>query len=189
VTLRRPRILARAERVDLGGRVVTGARVDVGNPHFVVRVEDVSSAPVLADGPRLEQHPAFERGTNVEFVALRDGRASMRVWERGVGETEACGSGACAAAAALVDAGLATLPLSIELVGGTLSIGTAADGAYTLAGTVDDLGHVPVPVAASAALRAHGAPDARDASVAPAGQRAQPARAEDATTDGRRERA
>jgi diaminopimelate epimerase len=145
VTMRQPRILTRDERVELEGRPVVGARIDVGNPHFVVRVDDVACAPVRTDGPRIEKHPAFPAGTNVEFVAARGTRAEMRVWERGVGETEACGSGACAAAAALVDAGLASLPLDVELPGGVLRIDRAADGAYTLHGTVDDLGSVEVP--------------------------------------------
>jgi len=140
VSMRRPRILARDERIELDGRGVTGTRVDVGNPHFVVVVDDVETAAVLSDGPRLEKHTAFPAGTNVEFVTPRGSRVDMRVWERGVGETEACGSGACAVAAALVDRGLAEMPVDIALPGGTLRIAQRSDGSFDLSGSVDDLG-------------------------------------------------
>jgi len=145
VSMRRPRILARDERIELDGRVVTGTRVDVGNPHFVVVVDDVTTAAVLIDGPRLEKHAAFPAGTNVEFVTPRGSRIDMRVWERGVGETEACGSGACAVAAALVDQELAHLPVDIALPGGTLRIAERTDGSFDLSGTIDDLGLRELP--------------------------------------------
>ncbi|MBL8863597.1 MAG: diaminopimelate epimerase [Planctomycetes bacterium] len=145
VSMPRPRILARAETLSLDGRAVVGTRLDVGNPHFVIVVDDVAAAPVRTDGPLVERHPAFERGTNVEFVALRGGRLEMRVWERGVGETAACGSGACAAAAALADLGLATLPVEIALPGGLLVVAQRDDGAFDLSGGVEDLGEVLVP--------------------------------------------
>lgn len=144
VSMRRPRILARDERIQLvdgsGARTVSGARVDVGNPHFVVLVDDVATAPVVADGPRLEKHAAFPAGTNVEFVASRAGRWDVRVWERGVGETEACGSGACAVGAALVDRGLARLPVELHLPGGVLRVAENPDGSFALSGAVVDLG-------------------------------------------------
>lgn len=145
VSMRRPRILARDERIELDGRGVTGSRVDVGNPHFVVIVEDVATAPVQSDGPRLERHVAFPAGTNVEFATPRGARIDMRVWERGVGETEACGSGACAVAAALVDQGLAKLPVDIALTGGTLRIAERTDGSFDLSGGIDDLGVRELP--------------------------------------------
>ncbi len=145
VSMRRPRILARGERIELDDRFVIGTRVDVGNPHFVVVVDDVAAAAVRTDGPRLEGHAAFSAGTNVEFVTPHGSRVDMRVWERGVGETEACGSGACAVAAALVDQGLARLPLDIVLPGGTLHIAERTDGSFDLAGTVDDLGDHELP--------------------------------------------
>ncbi len=149
VSMRRPRILARDERIEIldGARThsVAGARIDVGNPHFVVLVDDVASAPVTTDGPRLEKHAHFPAGTNVEFVAQRDGRWDVRVWERGVGETEACGSGACAVAAALVDRGLAQLPVDLHLPGGVLGIAENEDGSYALSGAVLDLGERELP--------------------------------------------
>lgn len=158
VSMRHPRILARAERIELidgdRARTVTGTRVDVGNPHFVIVVDDVHSAPVLHDGPRIETHAAFSGGTNVEFVARHADRTDVRVWERGVGETEACGSGACAVAAALVDQGLARLPIDLVHPGGVLRIAENADGSYALSGIVEDLGErdwpraLPTPSAA-----------------------------------------
>lgn len=149
VSMRRPRILARAESLAIEdgehAHAVSGTRVDVGNPHFVVLVDDVERAPVTTDGPRLERHAVFPAGTNVEFVAVRPGGIDVRVWERGVGETEACGSGACAVAAALADQGLARLPIDLHLPGGTLRIAERADGAYDLSGAVADLGEREVP--------------------------------------------
>ena len=89
------------------GATVRGVPVSVGNPHFVVFVEDAQVAPVASLGPRLERHPAFPGGVNVEFVQViaRD-EIRMRVWERGSGITMACGTGACATAAASVREGL-----------------------------------------------------------------------------------
>jgi diaminopimelate epimerase len=144
VSMRRPLIVARAETVELvdGGRAraVQGTRVDVGNPHFVLVVDDVELAPVTTDGPRIENHTAFPAGTNVEFVARRADRTDVRVWERGVGETEACGSGACAVAAALVELGLERLPIDLVHRGGVLRISQNSDGSFALAGAVEDLG-------------------------------------------------
>jgi diaminopimelate epimerase len=158
VSMRRPRILARAESIELfdGERThaVQGTRVDVGNPHFVLVVDDVARAPVTTDGPRIERHAAFPAGTNVAFVARRTDRTDVRVWERGVGETEACGSGACAVAAALVDLELARLPIDLVHPGGVLRICENPDGSFALAGAVEDLGErdwpraVPMPSAA-----------------------------------------
>jgi len=149
VSMRRPRILARGESVAIEdgkrARAVSGTRVDVGNPHFVVVVNDVARAPVTTDGPRLERNAAFPAGTNVEFVAVQADRTDVRVWERGVGETEACGSGACAVAAALVDQGLARLPIDLHLPGGVLRIAERADGSFDLSGAVEDLGERELP--------------------------------------------
>lgn len=72
--------------------------VSLGNPHAVLTVEDIDQAPVAVLGPRIEQDPRFPERTNVEFMQVEDtSHLYLRVWERGVGETEACGSGACAA--------------------------------------------------------------------------------------------
>ncbi|GAA5346124.1 diaminopimelate epimerase [Planifilum fimeticola] len=107
---------------------VDGARfrftaVSMGNPHAVVQVEDAPSFPVEEWGPRLETHPLFPRKTNVEFITVRSPREiDMRVWERGVGQTLACGSGACAALVAAVLTGKAEREATVHLLGGDLHI-------------------------------------------------------------------
>lgn len=95
---------ARAERytltLDDGAPLQIGA-VGMGNPHAVIEVADVDTAPVAELGQRLQRHPAFPQSVNVGFLQVLDrGRARLRVYERGAGETLACGSGACAAMAA-----------------------------------------------------------------------------------------
>jgi diaminopimelate epimerase len=95
----------------------------MGNPHCILFVDDAEAAAVAALGPRIETDPLFPNRTNVEFVSLRpDGSLRMRVWERGAGITEACGSGACAVAAAAHRRGLVGETVTVELDGGVLSI-------------------------------------------------------------------
>ncbi|HEY5654580.1 MAG TPA: diaminopimelate epimerase [Woeseiaceae bacterium] len=87
--------------IEVAGTSVTAAVVSMGNPHCVVQVEDVQQAPVNELGPKLEQHPRFPQRSNVGFMAVRDRQnIDLRVFERGVGETLACGTGACAAVVA-----------------------------------------------------------------------------------------
>jgi diaminopimelate epimerase len=102
--------------------------VDVGNPHAVVFCGDVARAPVDVLGPELERHALFPSGVNVEFAA-RSGpqRIAARVWERGVGETAACGTGALACALAAERARLVALPCEVALPGGSLRV--SRDGA------------------------------------------------------------
>ncbi len=86
--------------LEVDGRDIRVGAVSMGNPHAVLQVEDIETAPVEQLGPRLERHTAFPRRVNVGFMQVHDrGRISLRVFERGVGETLACGTGACAAAA------------------------------------------------------------------------------------------
>lgn len=100
-----------------------GTFVDVGNPHCVVQVDDPATFDVAGVGPLLEHHPAFPNRANIEFVHVEaDGSVRMRVWERGVGETQACGTGATAVGAAVVRLGLATSPVVVHLLGGDLTI-------------------------------------------------------------------
>ncbi len=88
-------------KIELGEGVVEAACLGMGNPHAVLFVDDPAAAPVTTLGPELEHHSLFPNRVNVEFVAVRGpGRIEMRVWERGSGETLACGTGACAAAVA-----------------------------------------------------------------------------------------
>jgi diaminopimelate epimerase len=112
------------------GRTVAGTVVAVGNPHFVVRVSGTEpfGAPLAgldlpAIGPAIERHPAFPERVNVEFVEPVGPRAlNFRVWERGSGETEACGTGACAAVVAGVLGGFCERATRVHLRGGSLEI-------------------------------------------------------------------
>jgi diaminopimelate epimerase len=84
--------------LELDGQTLEIGAVSMGNPHAVLLVDDVTQAPVERIGPQIERHPRFPRRANVGFMAIRDrGNIDLRVFERGVGETLACGTGACAA--------------------------------------------------------------------------------------------
>lgn len=104
---------------------------EVGNPHAVTWVDDVAVAPVRSTGPLIERHPLFPAGTNVEFASSR-GKSliELRVWERGVGETLACGTGAAATAAVAAALDLAELPVTVRLPGGELTVDFQGDRAY-----------------------------------------------------------
>ena len=108
--------------------------VDVGNPHLVVMGPDPATVDVASLGPLLETTDAA--GLNVEFVALGPGPDSvtMRVWERGVGETEACGTGSCAVAAALHHWGRVGRAVTVYQPGGAAAVELGADGTATLTG-------------------------------------------------------
>ncbi len=119
--------------LDLDGEEVTVSCVSMGNPHAVVFVADVESAPVQRLGPAIERHPAFPNRVNVEFAAPRDRRRiRQRTWERGAGETLACGSGACAVAVVSMLRGAAEREVTIELRGGELRISWTDEGAGVL---------------------------------------------------------
>lgn len=97
--------------------------VSMGNPHCIIWVDDVDTAPVRSVGPLIEEHPAFPKRTNVEFAQLaEDGVIRLRVWERGCGETLACGTGACATLVAASLAGKVDHEAIIDLPGGELAI-------------------------------------------------------------------
>lgn len=103
--------------------------VSMGNPHAVIEVRDIDGAMVERIGPRIERHPAFRNGCNVGFVQRVDaGHLKLRVWERGVGETEACGSGACAAMAVLRRRNRVAASVAVDLPGGRLTIDWAGPG-------------------------------------------------------------
>ena len=88
-------------KVELSDEVVEAACLSMGNAHAVLFVDDLASVPLTVLGPRIETHPMFPAGTNVEFVVVESPeRIAMSVWERGSGQTLACGTGACAAAVA-----------------------------------------------------------------------------------------
>jgi len=109
--------------------------VSMGNPHCVIFVEDVDEFPVEKYGPIIEVNRVFPKKTNVEFVQVIDSRrVKMRVWERGVGETMACGTGACAAVVASKLKGLTGGAVTVMLRGGNLKIEWAKDGRVYMTG-------------------------------------------------------
>lgn len=111
------------EPIEISGRTFQMIAVDVGNPHAVVLWKDLERLRITDIGPQFENHERFPDRTNTEFVEVKDDhRIRMRVWERGSGETLACGTGACAAALACVCAGLVKFPVTVELLGGELKI-------------------------------------------------------------------
>ena len=100
-----------------------GTAVSMGNPHFVIFVDEISDNHVLIDGPLLEKATEFPNRINVEFVSVIDrDNIEMRVWERGSGETLACGTGACASAVASVLNDKTSREMNVKLLGGTLRI-------------------------------------------------------------------
>lgn len=106
-----------------GGKEWPGTFVSMGNPHFVIFTPDVLSLDIEREGRPMERATVFPERCNVEFATLRpDGTLRMRVWERGTGITQACGTGACATAVAAVLRGLTPRSVRIEMDGGTLSI-------------------------------------------------------------------
>ena len=104
-----------------------GYFLSMGNPHYVVFVDDVESVDVAAEGARLECHPQLPERSNVEFAQVRPDGIRMRVWERGSGITMACGTGACATAVAACLTGRAGRTSRIIMDGGTLSIEWCAE--------------------------------------------------------------
>ena len=97
--------------------------VSLGNPHAVIQVEDTATAPVHPIGPLLESHPLFPERVNVGFMQILDSHhVKLRVFERGSGETLACGSGACAAAVIGIDRSQLASPVRVDLPGGVLMI-------------------------------------------------------------------
>ncbi len=116
--------------VDVDGQTVELSAVSMGNPHGVLVVDDVDTAPVETLGPLLERHPRFPARANIGFLQILDrGHARLRVFERGSGETLACGSGACAAVVAGNIRGLLDQRVELELRGGKLVIEWQGEGA------------------------------------------------------------
>jgi len=114
---------ADAYDVDVVGRDVRVGAVSMGNPHALVEVDDVDGAPVAVLGPQIEHADAFPQRCNVGFAqVLSRGAIRLRVWERGVGETLACGSGACAAVAVLRRRAKLDAEVRVTLPGGELQL-------------------------------------------------------------------
>jgi diaminopimelate epimerase len=119
--------------LDIGGNTIPVSAVSMGNPHCVLFVPDADKAPLATLGPKIETLPFFPKRTNVEFAQVLDsGTIRMRVWERGVGVTLACGTGACATAVAAIRRGLAGRKVKLVLDGGTLAIEWREDDGHVL---------------------------------------------------------
>ena len=112
----------------------TGLPVDLGNPHLVVAVDDLDGIDVATVGPRIEHEAQFPGGTNVHFVQREGSGWRVRHWERGAGETKACGTGAVAVAAVLLSRGQADSPVMLRVPGGVLEVEWAPGGRATLIG-------------------------------------------------------
>jgi diaminopimelate epimerase len=120
-------------RIEVDGELYQIAAVSMGNPHAVLRVDDVENAPVKTLGPRLESHPRFPERVNVGFMqVINRQEIKLRVYERGTGETLACGTGACAAAVAAMRWGLVDRDIKVHLPGGPLRIRWSHDNASVL---------------------------------------------------------
>ena len=119
--------------LEVGGERIEITAVSMGNPHAVQVVADVDSAPVGAQGPLIEAHPRFPQRVNAGFMQIAGRqRIRLRVFERGAGETLACGTGACAAVVAGIARGLLDSPVRVETRGGELSIAWQGPGEAVL---------------------------------------------------------
>ena len=122
--------------LDVAGETIAISVVSMGNPHAVQVVPDLDAAPVATQGPLLEHHRRFPQRVNAGYMQVVD-RATirLRVWERGAGETLACGTGACAAVVSAVRRGLVDSPVRVETRGGWLTIAwTGPDGGVLMTG-------------------------------------------------------
>ena len=111
------------EPLSAAGMDVTFTGISMGNPHAVIFVDDPAALDLVSIGPSFENHPRFPNRTNTEFVRVLDRtHVKMRVWERGSGETLACGTGACAVAVACILHGYTEDTVTVHLLGGDLTI-------------------------------------------------------------------
>lgn len=124
-----------ATTIEANGQQYTGTFVCMGNPHFVIFVDDINQVDLCGEGPALETHPMFPQKCNVEFAEVRDGGViRTRVWERGTGITQACGTGACATAVAAILNGKAVGGAVIAMDGGDLEIEWPGSGNLFMTG-------------------------------------------------------
>lgn len=136
ITLRSTRNVFINQPIEAGGRVFTGTALSVGNPHLVLFVESIPKNWTEIGG-KLEHHRLFPKGANIEFVHMQGKkRATVAVWERGVGETLACGTGSVAVLAAGVITGRLDRKAKIQMPGGVLDVEWAANGHLYLSGPV-----------------------------------------------------
>lgn len=115
--------------LDVGGTAVTISAVSMGNPHAVQVVENADTAPVATQGPLIEHHPQFPQRVNAGYMQVLDrSHIKLRVFERGAGETLACGTGACAAVVAGITRGLLDAQVDVQTHGGVLTIEWQGEG-------------------------------------------------------------
>ncbi|OFX13799.1 MAG: diaminopimelate epimerase [Armatimonadetes bacterium RBG_16_58_9] len=128
------------ETLKAAGKKLEITCVSMGNPHCVTFVDNVDNYSVEKIGPEVENHPSFPRRTNVEFVEIvsRD-ELRMRVWERGAGETLACGTGACASAVAAMLNDKVSRKVTVHLLGGDLFIEWMGDNRVFMTGPVEEV--------------------------------------------------
>ncbi|RJQ45266.1 MAG: diaminopimelate epimerase [Gaiellales bacterium] len=128
------------ERLNAGGDFYEFTFVDMGNPHCIIATADPGAVDLAAIGPAIERHEIFPNRTNVEFIRV-DGpsEVTMRVWERGVGETNACGTGACAVAVAAARTQGASSPMTVHLSGGDLEIEVGEDLDVYMTGPAEEI--------------------------------------------------
>ncbi|MBM9549081.1 diaminopimelate epimerase [Leptospira sp. 201903074] len=121
--------------IEVQGKQYHFTAVSMGNPHCVIYVDDADAFPVREIGPLIENHPLFPRRVNVEFVSVRGkDHLYQRTWERGTGETLACGTGACAVTVASILNGKTGRAVQIDLRGGTLQVEWKENGSVMMTG-------------------------------------------------------
>ncbi len=132
------KVIAKPIQVDGEEYIITC--VSMGNPHCVIKVEDVDAFPVEKVGPKIEVHPLFPKRINVEFVQiLNDEEIKMRVWERGAGETLSCGTGACASTVASALNRWTGRKVRVHLKGGNLNVEWDKNDRVTLSGPAEEV--------------------------------------------------
>jgi len=128
------------QKLSAAGREFEVTCVSMGNPHCVTFVDEINDDWVLRVGPEIERHPAFPRRINAEFIqVISPSEFNMRVWERGSGETLACGTGACASAVAGVLNGLTNRKVTAHLRGGDLQLEWAESGEVYMTGPATEV--------------------------------------------------
>jgi diaminopimelate epimerase len=120
---------AMAYSIDISGRQVEISAVSLGNPHAVQLVEDIDGAPVITEGALIENHPSFPKRVNAGYMQVVDrAHIRLRVYERGAGETLACGTGACAAVVTGIERGLLQSTVQVNMRGGDLTVRWEGEG-------------------------------------------------------------
>ncbi len=126
--------------IEVDGKLYEANSILLGVPHTQIFVSDITEAPVTTLGPKIEKHPLFPKGTNVNFVeVVDDGRIKVRTWERGAGATLACGTGSCASAVVTFENGLTKREVIVELYLGELVISYEKDKTVVMTGPAEEV--------------------------------------------------